>query len=140
MSKKRPYNIWYDLKNRCNDIKHKNFKDYGGRGITYDKKWIKFNDFWEDVKDGYSDNLSIDRIDNNGNYCKENCKWSDNYTQNNNTSRNHKITFNGKTLNLVQWAKEFCMDPNTLFTRLKRGWTIKDSLTRPICKKTNSTN
>lgn len=94
----------------------------------YDKKWENFIGFWEDMNIGYSNLLSIDRIDNNGNYCKENCQWSDKLTQSNNTRRNRIFTFNGKTQNITQWENEFGIKPGTVSSRIKRGWTIENAL------------
>ena len=128
MSRTRPYRIWYNMKKRCNDINSSSFKNYGGRKIMYDKKWENFIGFWEDMNIGYSNLLSIDRIDNNGNYCKENCQWSDKLTQSNNTRRNRIFTFNGKTQNITQWENEFGIKPGTVSSRIKRGWTIENAL------------
>lgn len=71
----RPYRIWTGMKTRCNNERVQEYPDYGGRGITYCDKWETFQGFWDDMEDGYSDTLTIDRVDTNGNYCKENCKW-----------------------------------------------------------------
>lgn len=71
----RQYQIWYDMKRRCNESTRKQYKDYGGRGITYDPRWEDFSNFWDDMKDLYDDSLTLDRIDPDGNYCKENCRW-----------------------------------------------------------------
>ena len=69
----RPYRIWVGMKTRCNNCKVREYPDYGGRGITYCEKWEYFEGFWEDMSEGYSDNLTIDRTDTNGNYEKTNC-------------------------------------------------------------------
>lgn len=75
MSKTRQYQIWADMKDRCTNPKNKSYIRYGGRGISYDPKWETFEGFWEDMETGYSNNLTIERIDNNTNYCKTNCTW-----------------------------------------------------------------
>lgn len=71
----RQYQCWVDMKTRCDNADHKWYPYYGGRGITYDQKWKTFEGFWEDMKEGYSDDLTINRRNNDGNYCKENCMW-----------------------------------------------------------------
>jgi hypothetical protein len=79
------YNSWQSLKQRCTNINSKDYVRYGGRGITYDKRWEDFINFYLDMgdppKDFYGERKSIDRKDNNGNYTKDNCKWSDRYEQ-----------------------------------------------------------
>lgn len=75
MAGSRPYNIWFDVKRRCSDPSRKNYPHYGGRGISYSAKWEDFEGFWEDMQEGYSDVLTLERVDVNGNYCKENCTW-----------------------------------------------------------------
>lgn len=75
MAGTRPYRIWTGMKTRCNNEDVREYPDYGGRGITYDPKWETFIGFWEDMKEGYQDHLTIDRTDTNGNYCKANCAW-----------------------------------------------------------------
>jgi hypothetical protein len=75
MHKTRQYQCWADMKVRCDNTTHKWYPYYGGRGITYDEKWKTFEGFWEDMQEGYSDDLTINRRDNDGNYCKENCVW-----------------------------------------------------------------
>lgn len=71
----RAYQCWSDMKTRCDNTKNKYYDYYGGRGITYDQKWGTFEGFWEDMKDTYSDKLTLNRRDNDGNYSKENCEW-----------------------------------------------------------------
>ena len=81
------------MKYRCND---EDLEDYGGRGISYNIEWESFENFWKDMAEGYSDNLELDRIDVNGNYCKENCRWTDKSTQQYNR-RKSKLNTSGYT-------------------------------------------
>ncbi len=75
MCKTRQYSIWRNLKARCSNPDREDYKYYGGRGVKYVSTWETFEGFWADMKDGYSDNLTIDRVNNECDYCKENCKW-----------------------------------------------------------------
>lgn len=77
MSGTRPHRIWTGMKTRCDNDNVVEYPDYGGRGITYCDKWKTFEGFWEDMREGYSDDLTIDRADTNGNYEKSNCAWED---------------------------------------------------------------
>lgn len=72
----RQYGIWAGMKHRCNHENASGYEYYGGRGITYDPKWETFTGFWEDMSEGYNDNLTLDRKDFEGNYCKDNCRWA----------------------------------------------------------------
>ena len=100
------------------------FKNYGGRGITYDKKWKTFKGFKEDMEDSYQDGLTIDRINNNGNYYKRNCRWATRKEQNNNTRLN--ILIEGKTF--VDWSKKLGINRGTIRSRYYRGMTINEIL------------
>lgn len=100
----RRYYIWSNMKSRCNNENHEHYSYYGGRGITYDESWETFGGFWQDMSEGYNDNLELDRIDPNKNYCKDNCRWVDNSLQafNKNIQKSNKsgkagVFFNNKT-------------------------------------------
>ena len=125
-SRERARHIWYNMKDRCLNEKHERYNSYGGRGIKVCDEWLEFESFYEwSIENGYNDTLTIDRIDVNGNYEPNNCRWVDMKTQQNNTRRNHYITYNGKTQTLSQWAEEFNINYYTLLYRINRGWSIE---------------
>ena len=96
LSKTKIYNSWRGMKERCINPNHSSFEIYGGRGITFDKKWNTFEGFYEDMGDSYQEGFELDRIDVNGNYCKENCRWSDQSEQCYN-QRKRKDNSSGRT-------------------------------------------
>jgi hypothetical protein len=93
--KDRIYSIWISMRQRCNDINDQQYADYGGRGIKVSQEWNDFSTFYQDMGERPKD-MQLDRIDNDGNYCKENCKWSSRNVQANNrrTTRIHEINGN----------------------------------------------
>ena len=109
MSKRDRLNVIYShMKARCYNKNRWNYQYYGARGIKICDEWKNnYQAFkkWA-LENGYQDNLSIDRIDVNGNYCPENCRWTTDKEQKNNTRRNHYITYNGKTQSMSKWAEE----------------------------------
>lgn len=125
LSRSKIYATWSNLRNRCNNPNVRSYADYGKRGITYDKRWDKFENFYEDMKSGYRHNLTIDRIDNDRNYCKENCRWVDVKTQNRNTRRNRYITYAGKTMCVSEWAEYLGLKRSTFSARFyKYKWSL----------------
>ena len=134
-STSREYGIWSAMKNRCDNPSHIGYKNYGGRGIGYCYKWRNFEGFWEDMKDTYLQNLSIDRIDNDGDYCKSNCRWTTQREQSRNSRRNRKITVNGKTKILTDWLLEYNISRDTFYSRVKRGTSDLMALTTPADRK-----
>lgn len=128
----RLYNIWANMRQRCNNANHKQYADYGGRGITICDEWADFETFYQwALANGYTESLSIDRIDNNKGYCPDNCRWADDSTQANNKRNNRIITFNGETKPLGQWAIALGIDINILRTRLYKGWSVDRALSTP---------
>jgi len=97
------YHSWFAMKQRCTNKNAASYPLYGGRGITFDPKWNSFMGFYADMGESYVDGYSIDRIDANGNYCKENCRWADDHTQGYNR-RFSKLNKSGKTG--VLWDKK----------------------------------
>ncbi len=133
MTKTRPHGIWCQLRGRCLNPKNEAYKNYGGRGITVCDRWKEsFINFWEDMKEGYADNLSIDRIDNDKGYCKENCHWTTFLEQARNKRNNRWLTFNGETKTLAEWARFKGWHQAFLSNRINRdGRSIEWALTTP---------
>ena len=138
MYKSRIYNIYICMKERCYNPNTKSYKDYGDRGIEVCDEWLGedgFKNFYEwSVANGYDNSLSIDRINVNGNYEPSNCKWSTSTEQNNNTRRNNNITLNCETHTISEWSRIKGLSRNTLVARLRNGWSIEDSLNKPVKK------
>ena len=138
MSRKqeRLYGIWKGIKVRTHNTHHKDYKYCGAKGITICDEWDKSYEAFKEwaLNNSYRDDLTIDRIDNSGNYCPENCRWADLYTQANNKSNNHLITYNGKTQNMTQWAREIGVRRELIKDRLKSGWSVEDALTKRKCE------
>ncbi len=124
----RQYKIWRAMLDRCFNKNLKAYKTYGAIGITVCSRWHKFENFWEDMKDGYSDNLTIDRKDNNKGYFKENCRWATRIEQSNNRKCNKLMTYNGEIKTLAEWARYLNINTNTLMSRYYRNWDIGDVL------------
>ena len=118
-SNTRLYKIWSDIKKRCYRKTFWAYDRYGGRGITLCKEWhdyLAFRDWC--VNNGYQDNLTIDRIDNDGNYEPNNCHWVDRKTQANNRNNTKLITYNGNTKTIAQWAETLGINYRTLYNRI----------------------
>lgn len=119
----RLYRIWKGFRSRCRDINNKYYKNYGGRGILVCKEWNeKFITFYNwSMNNGYKNDLSLDRIDNNGNYSPENCRWTTMIIQRNNTRINRYLIFNNKTYTLAEWSRVLKIHPATLKDRINRN-------------------
>lgn len=123
------YRTWANMIKRCNYIHYQYYNDYGGRGIKVCQRWRKFENFLKDMREPPSDEHTIDRVDNNGNYCKENCRWATRKQQQRNKRNNRMITFNGRTQCLSAWAEELGINHRTLRSRFFLGWSVKKALT-----------
>lgn len=123
----RIYKIYIGILSRTTNPKVKSFKDYGARGIQC--LWKSFEEFYRDMGSSYRKNLTIERIDNNGNYSKKNCKWILRKEQRRNRRDNRFITIKGETLLLKEWAKEYRLPYARVYMRITRlGWTIEEAL------------
>lgn len=134
--KSRLYHTWINMKTRCHTPTAWEYKNYGARGIIICEEWRHdFKAFYDwAMGNGYTDDLTIDRIDNDGNYCPENCRWVDRVTQNRNQRNSRWFTYKGETKHLFDWADEFGINRNTLVGRLHRGWSIEKALETPNAK------
>lgn len=133
------YHVWSAMKGRCERKTDARYKDYGGRGIKLHEPWEKFEPFYKwAMTAGYREGLSLDRIDNNGNYCPENCRWVTMKEQALNKSTNRIIAYNGESKPLTEWARLFHIQPGTLATRLRRGWSIERAMTTKTQKYTKT--
>jgi len=128
----RTYRIWNGMLARCRNPKHKHYKYYGGRGIQVNANWLSFPNFLKDMGE-CPEGLSIDRIDNNSGYYKENCRWATNKQQHNNTSTCVYITFQEETHTIKEWANIKNINYNTLKGRITRSkWPIDKALSTPV--------
>lgn len=130
--KTKEYSSWENMMHRCYNIDYLKYKNYGGRGIRVCDEWRDFGQFYKDMGAKPSPKHSIDRINNDGNYEPGNCRWATSEEQSNNKSNNKYIYYNNKTLTLHQWSVFLRINYNTLQTRLRAGWDIDKTFTRPI--------
>ena len=122
-SNTRLYKIWYGMKRRCYEEKNESYPRYGGRGITICKEWLDdFMSFYNwSMENGYSDKLSIDRIDNDGNYEPNNCRWATNSVQSRNQSNTIIVEIFGVKKPLAEWNEIVGVSYNRSYQRYKRG-------------------
>lgn len=136
-SKTRQYRIWQNMKNRCLNSKDQYFKNYGGRGIKVCDEWIGKDGFisfynWA-IGNGYKENLTLDRINNDGDYCPENCRWVGRNEQMRNTRRNRILEYKGRKQTMIQWSEELNIPYHILNGRINQyGWSTKDAIETPI--------
>ncbi|MEK6884554.1 MAG: hypothetical protein AABY22_33285 [Nanoarchaeota archaeon] len=138
LSKTPTYKIWKGMNGRCNNPNTADYNFYGGRGITICREWAGKDGFQTFLKDmgERSNGLTLDRIDNNKNYCKENCRWANSKIQGRNKRGCNNITFNGKTQCIMAWSEEVNIPRRLISQRLlKLRWTPEEALTTPVRKK-----
>ena len=138
LSHTRLHRIWHSMYCRCYYSKTNQYKNYGGKGIKVCEEWkhgegfVKFYN-WA-ISNGYKEELTLDRIDNDKDYCPENCRWSTPKFQSNHKTNNRIIEYNGKKQTLTQWCEEYNINIVTLSDRLKKGMSIDEALNKPILK------
>lgn len=131
MHKSSEYKTYAAMKDRCDNPNNTQYKDYGGRGITYCERWNDFASFFEDMG-VRPENMTLDRIDNDGDYSPENCKWSSRKDQQNNRRNNVVLEYKGEMLTMKQAAVKYGIHQGTLRSRLKNGWPVDAAIeTKP---------
>jgi hypothetical protein len=129
------FHTWRQIHQRCEKPKHHAFPDYGARGIYVCARWSGpdgLQNFIADMGDPPSPTHSVDRRDNDGPYSPDNCHWATKKEQARNSRRNRLLTVDGRTQCVVAWAEETGINPNTLRTRLRKGWTPAAAVTTPV--------
>lgn len=137
----RLYTIWANMRSRCNNPNAQSYAYYGARGIKVCPKWDEYSEFkkWAHAT-GYSDDLSIDRIDTDGDYTPENCRWATHKEQMNNTRRNHLLEYGGESMTMKAWSERTGIPYHTLKHRINTyGFTTEEALTRTVSTGNNQT-
>jgi hypothetical protein len=139
MATKKSYRIeyrhWINMKSRCNNPNTPHYERYGGRGIKVCPEWdASFDRFFADMGPRPNQSWTIDRIDTNGDYTPENCRWATRKMQARNLRNNRVVFARGKEMTLAEAVEEAPVPYNTVLYRLKRGWDIENALSRPAAK------
>lgn len=122
------YHRWERMKSRVLNISNENFPRYGARGISICERWMRFENFAEDMGDSFSPELSLERMDNEKGYSPENCVWATMTTQNRNKRNNRILEYEGEQAPLAVWAERVGIKYNTLFSRINNGWSVAEAL------------
>lgn len=125
------YATWCNMKARCDNARHPQFKDYGGRGISYDPAWSSFPQFLAEVGEKPFPEATLDRIDNDDGYRPGNVRWADRTTQRTNSRQITLVKINGQTKRIMEWCTHYHISIGSVHRRLKRGMTIVEALTSP---------
>jgi hypothetical protein len=127
----RLHSIWFGIKQRCGNPNNPAYKHYGARGIELCNRWFDFSNFLSDMGEPQK-GMTLERIDNNLGYSPDNCRWATRAEQMSNTRANRRITHQGETLTITQWAKRLGVHRNTFNERLRCGWSEHDAITIPF--------
>jgi len=134
MSNTQTYERWVAMRQRCINPTNESYPNYGGRGISVCDDWVdSFETFYSDMG-AKPEGRSLDRVDNNGDYNKDNCRWATKTEQDNNKRTNKLLTYDERTQTLAQWCSELNLSSTAVAYRLRNGWSTKDALTIPIRK------
>lgn len=137
MSRTPEYHAWQAMKKRCRNPTDPRYRDYGARGIDYCAKWEDFLTFYSEMGPRpEGQRYSLDRINNNEGYSKENCRWATPREQQQNIRSNKHITYLDETKCISEWARELGVNRGLIIKRLKRGWSVEKALSLPSERKT----
>lgn len=127
------YNVWCSMRQRCDNPNNQRYADYGGRGIKVCERWQKFENFLADMgaRPKYPAH-TLERRDNDGDYTPGNCRWATYEEQQNNKRNNHRLTYQGETMTVAEWARKLGVRDQLLRVRLHRGWDLERVLSPPI--------
>lgn len=125
------YKVWNNLKNRCTNPNIAGYKNYGGRGITVCNEWFEFSNFIKDMGNRPSKNHSLDRINNDGNYCKENCRWATKNEQVRNRRPNIIVEYLEEKYILKDLAKKVGLNYQLIQRRINKGLSVEESINKP---------
>lgn len=130
----RIYRIWSGMKDRCCNPNSKYWKNYGGRGISVCDDWkTSFESFYEwSMDNGYTQELTLDRVNNDGNYEPSNCRWATMKEQSNNKRTNHYLTYKGETHTIQEWGELLGINPRIIHQRIYYNWEIERALTTEV--------
>ncbi len=132
LHKTREYKIWTGMKARCLNKKSISYKNYGGRQITVCTEWLNsFDNFYKDMGSAPTNKHTLERIDNNNGYCKENCRWATYREQSRNKRNNNLVTYNNKTQCAADWDKEMGFTIGVVSHRINSGWSVEKAMTTP---------
>ncbi len=140
-TRRRIYKAWSNMRQRCRNPRHPKYPRYGGRGITVCPEWdSSFQNFYRwALQNGYADHLTIDRIDNDGNYEPRNCRWATPLEQQLNSSNCRYIRKEDMELYIALRWKLQGLDRRTISHRLRSGWDIRMALTTPVMRRGRKT-
>lgn len=131
MSRTDTYKVWADMRSRCTLPSVKQYADYGGRGIRVCDAWLTFVGFFADMGER-PDGCTLERIDNNGNYEKSNCRWATRKEQGRNRRDNHLLNYMGQTRTITEWCEHLGLIRGRVQNRLDHGWSVERALNEPV--------
>ena len=135
----RLYKRWKNMMERCYKVLHPDYNNYGGRGIDVSDEWKNFDSFSKDMDESFMDNMTLDRIDNDKGYSKENCRWATPKEQGNNRRTNKILTYNNESKTLSEWSSFLGIPKHVIWNRLHQGWSVDKAIQTPY-KSYNTTH